>query len=220
MSIIDLTQLPETVEILTSSDSDCEIINDIESLERVPTLPPKLIDTRHDIIVSVDIGRVNGAYCVYNTISKTIIDLKKWEISGTFSAVTAATQVTSLINNILEEIGPRSYMFIIEKQLLFKSPMQQYTSTINVSLEAAWHAVLLSKGLEALSTDPKQVKKMFEMPAGSDKKKYSVKMVNQLIQSDDIICTDEVKFTFQSTPKKDDLADAIIQLIHHINSNQ
>jgi hypothetical protein len=123
-----------------------------------------------------------------------------------------------LIHSLLLRYPGQGHTFIVEKQLAFTAPGRQFASTVNVSIETAWHAILITKGIQCVTVDARLVKRYFELPDGPPKKKAAVAVVQNMIDTSTLRCNQAVRDKFKTTRKKDDLADALLQGLYHMNS--
>jgi hypothetical protein len=141
--------------------------SDDEDVPEVPVSEPKYM-------ISVDVGRVNGGYAVFELNSQSVVELDNWNVEGTFDVHTVACRVSIVIYSLLMRFPGQSHTFVVEKQLAFTAPGRQFASTANVSIETAWHAILITKGIQCVTVDARLVKGYFELPDGPPKKKAAV----------------------------------------------
>lgn len=183
----------------------------------------EIIDlTRDNIIISIDVGEVNLAYCVLDLsdVSKVkVIDWKRVEVridGKSVSPETIGLPISNLIKKLVNLYSADCIHALIEKQLRYQgNPATQYRIFLNGVVESALHTAFQMVGITALSMNPKEVKQYHGIQGQTreQKKADAVNLVHELIETDAVEVTDEIRQYFLGSSKKDDLAECFLQAL-------
>jgi uncharacterized protein YajQ (UPF0234 family) len=107
---------------------------------------------------------------------------------------------------------------IVEQQVQYTTPVQQYVSTKNIAIETALHSILNSKGIKTSAMDQKTIKKRYSLPSGKAKKAKTISIVDEAIRVNELIIDDDIRTFYVTSRKRDDLADCALLALNHIQT--
>ena len=187
-------------DYISVSDSD-------DSVNFVPDEEEE-VQTFH--VLSIDVGRFNLGYCVVESISGAILEMERIQLflpQGAFNAQHAALCVVNFADGVLNR-------FPIQKVLIER----QITNTKNGMLEFMLHGFFNGKVINCVSIDPVTAKHYIgeARPSYHSKKKRCIRFVEEYLTAIDerfYLQAPEVGNRFFGMIKKDDIADALIQVL-------
>jgi hypothetical protein len=165
--------------------------------------------SRRPIIISVDIGYRNIGIFMYDPNQCAALEWTSLDLSLTdFEPDTIIRGIENVFNPYLSrrEVVRYGCHFLVEKQTRM---VRMYKVAL---VDMALRAWLAGQSIAVSTVIPKEVKKHFGICAKGYKKRKSlaVKKAREMTDNWQIV-TDEMRATFLSTKKNDDMADAFLQ---------
>jgi hypothetical protein len=189
------------------------------------------MDLTAEYILSFDVGKVNLGLACFDKTSNQLVSCRLISLGGKdLDSRSIAVKVNEIVSNLLSEWPRYSIeVVLVEKQILYgtRSPGQYFdarTCTTNAMVEACLHSAFLANNVETVTCNPnKSINYLKEQGVKKhenrhEKKKNTIKYVRELIKNENNVFgfSKEAKSTFQSLKKKDDVADAIVQVLAHL----
>jgi len=176
-----------------------------------------VFDTR--FILSIDIGSVNFAVVCYDVNNKLFVHCALHNISAHMRTnMDTSNAVYGIVRDLISVFPLLSISHVlIEKQVRFIPNSRSKTCVNNSTIERSLFGIFLAFGVTTVSIDPRAA----DWKVGSHKmnKKIAVRMMDQYISESIYLFSKNVTDMINALRKKDDVADAVVQVVTFIQSN-
>ena len=180
-------------------------------------------DSDH-FIISIDIGIDNLAYSIYNQGTDVFTGCKNQRLSihSKYAANDISRACISVASEIVELIPTESLVTVlIEHQLVKAGRSLIHGKLVTLKcIETSFYTFFIGKGYQVESILPKRVVKHFEQTMDTRsryrKKKSSVVMVNDYINTKEIRLSIRARRGWDASSKKDDMADCLLITIYRL----
>ena len=220
-----MSQRGERSDITSSriSDSDASSDSDIIILDAFNEVTNPQSICKAKLVFSFDIGTRNLAYACAEIASRPpkIIDCELFDLSEEGEATGWIPRaLVAIVNELLTRHSQDNVSSVlIERQIEFmggRNSRYSLACVKNTQVEYALHAAFEAKGIRVTRTQPPstcypQMKNL----SYYKRKKMSVKLLTDLIESSTILSPSVVSY-IQACDKKDDISDCILSLALYI----
>ncbi len=181
-----------------------------------------LTQEKGKLLISIDIGLRNCAIACVDVKSKTVSKLVNMDLFGS-NEYAWPEKAVPLVAKIVDEICAQhnseyDIEVCIEKQLLIGGNRNKAVVSSLISLETAFGASFHGKGIKYSSIDVKDVQRYWKLPSQRKEKKVAaINKVRELIEVG-ITVPEYILSSYNTSRKKDDMADALLEAIYVINN--
>lgn len=152
------------------------------------------------MIISFDVGMKNLAYCVYHD------SIVHWGVLDLGNSKNTENIAKSIVSQLNDDIFKDADIILIEKQPTRNPKMR--------SIEAMLCMFFTLREQKVICYSPKfKLKNCAKINSYTDRKKMSVRLCKQYLDK----TTNKFLETFQSSKKKDDLADCLLQVLSYVD---